>query len=883
MTFKRILTAVLMSAISVSIFAQAAPNPTVGAPPAASEPVNPVEWYMNKPIQNIRFEGLKSVQPSELDGVVRPYIGKPFTNELFQELQGDLYNLDYFEGLIAPTAIKADPAGSQVILLFKVHEKPLISDILFSGNSKVGTNDLFGVIKSKKGDIINRSKVKTDEKALLDYYHNHGYLAAKVSSDVEEEPGHGAKIFFTIDEGNQTAVRHIQFQGLSFATESTLKGIMDTKEKGFFEAGLFKEATFAKDLRTIEEYYWDRGYIDAKIVDVQKKTVFDKASNSDMLDILITIHEGHQFTFGGFSFHGNAIFDTKTLEGLVRQPVGSVLDKSRVEADFQRIVDLYYENGYIFNEIKKTEVRSGHKVSYVIDIVERPRAHIESIIIKGNTKTHRKVITRELPIEVGDVFSKAKILQGIRNLQNLQYFDSVVPETPQGSADGLMDLVLNVEEGKTADLSFGLSFSGATTFPVSAQIKWGDKNFMGEGYDFNVSSSLSPIIQSINTSFTDNWAFDQRLTLGGSFGFSHAINQNIPNDMNPPLSTGLDTAVPDPYNPTDYVFSQNTTFNGTQYNAGAAFPGVPTQANISQYNLITRYQYDLSTNNAQYSVMQYEAYAFNLGVNSGYAWFTPFGRFSIGSGLQSGLQYVTYDANLFRPANQAVRDNNNNWQFNNQWWTKVAWDTRDLIVNPTSGGILSETLTFDGGFLVGQSSWTRSDTRADFYYKILEVPIFDNYTFEWVFKLRSNVSVLMPGLGGPSDIVAQPTELLSVDGMLNGRGWGYIYNLNGVWNNGAEFRFPVIPNFIWLDTFVDESTLLYNGGAYTSFGQVPYGQRHFSWGTGLRVVSPQFPIGVYLAKPFLIDNSGTIQWQKGQGIFGPQADMTLVIAFGYNM
>ena len=125
-------------------------------------------------------------------------------------------------------------------------------------------------------------------------------------------------------------------------------------------------------------------------------------------------------------------------------------------------------------------------------IVERPRAHIENITVKGNTKTKDKVILREIPLEPGDVFSKAKFVEGIGNLYNLQYFTTVTPETPRGSTDGLMDLVLNVEEGKTADISFGLSFSGTANFPISAQIKWTEKNFMGTGQTLGLDSTFSP-------------------------------------------------------------------------------------------------------------------------------------------------------------------------------------------------------------------------------------------------------------------------------------------------------------------------------------------------------------------------------------------------------
>ena len=93
-------------------------------------------------------------------------------------------------------------------------------------------------------------------------------------------------------------------------------------------------------------------------------------------------------------------------------------------------------------------------------IVEQDRAHIESIAFKGNKKTKDFVLYRELPLEVGDIFSKAKIMEGLRNLYNLQYFSAVDPQMFPGSAENLMNLVISVEEQSTADIQFGITLSG---------------------------------------------------------------------------------------------------------------------------------------------------------------------------------------------------------------------------------------------------------------------------------------------------------------------------------------------------------------------------------------------------------------------------------------
>lgn len=856
----------------------------LGALSLPAQAQTPTDWYYDKPISEVRFDGLVNVQRSDIDGVTRPYVGKKFSESVFQDLQTALYNLDYFDGLIVPTAIKANPEGSAVILLFKVTEKPVVENIEFSGNEKIRSSELEGSLTVKKGDIINQSKIKNDEKTLENYYRDRGFLDVSVSSTTEDIDKQKTKVIFKVKEGIQNAVKSIQFQGNVFASSSTLTGMMDTKAQGLFDNGLFKESAFTKDLRTIETYYWNHGYIDARVVDVQRNVTFDVPSDRNVLNIVLTIKEGEAMTFGGFTFEGNQIFTKEELQALVRQEVGKTMSKEKLEADYQRVVDLYLENGYIFNNISRQEIRDGQSIKYKITIVERPRAHIENIVVKGNTKTKDNVILREMPVEVGDVFSKAKIVSGIRNLNNLQYFSSVTPETPQGSADGLMDLILNVEEAKTADISFGLAYSGTADFPLSATVKWSDKNFMGEGLTLGVDSSLSPDIQSINLTTSENWFMDQRITLGGQLGFTHALNTKIDQAIQNEAYNSSTSNTPDPYRDTDYVFVNSGYWNNTYHNAGDPFPYVPTASQISSIPLETRYQYDLNngtvSKNAQ---MEYNSWAFNAGVNTGYSWYTPLGRFGLGTGEKSTLQYVTYDDTIYRPASYSLRLNLNNWMLSNQWWTKGTWDTRDYVANPSSGFDLGETLTFSGGFLGGSTHYTRYDTKAEDYFKFISWPVVEGYSLDMILRLRTGFSFLTASNFGLGPIMVQPTDELYIDGMQSGRGWGYQYDGQATWTSGVEIRTPVpfAAQFLWIDTFLDDAVMIAYGTSVEEgnpFNQ-PITAHELSWGSGLRIVSPQFPLALYLAKPFKINTDGSINWSPtttSSSIFG----MVLVVAFG---
>ncbi|WP_306698630.1 POTRA domain-containing protein, partial [Treponema endosymbiont of Eucomonympha sp.] len=94
------------------------------------------DWYYGKIIKAVEFEGWHNVKSADLDGVIKPFVGKPFTDGLYSDLTGCLYALDYFDD-INPTAHPADSTRETVRLSFAVTERPVVSKLLFSGNSGV--------------------------------------------------------------------------------------------------------------------------------------------------------------------------------------------------------------------------------------------------------------------------------------------------------------------------------------------------------------------------------------------------------------------------------------------------------------------------------------------------------------------------------------------------------------------------------------------------------------------------------------------------------------------------------------------------------------------------------------------------------------------------
>ena len=793
------------------------------------------EWYIGKPIERITFEGLRHVKMTDLEGVTEQYVAKTFTDELFWELTGQLYALELFE-VINPSAVPADPLGSSVIILFTVVERPFVSSIVFEGSSGLRRSELLDVISLKPNDVINQLKIRVDEQAILNRYLEKGYPDVSVSSRTETDSNGSIKVTFVISEGTKITIEAIQFQGINVFSNNTLQNQLSLKRKTLLNDGAFQEAKLIADRAAIARFYHDRGYIDADITDVTREIRTDKKGN--FLTLVFQIYEGPIYTFGGVTFEGNHIFKTDELQKLVNSKVGETVNASRLEQDLQRVADLYFENGYIFNTIGRQEQRNTatRTISYTIPIVERGRAHIEKIIVRGNKKTKDYVILREMPLEPGDVFSKTKVMNGLRNLYNLQYFSNVFPETPQGSADSLMDLIINVDEQPTTEIQAGLSFSGSSNpdaFPVSIILKWNDKNFRGTGNILGAEINAAPEIQTVSLQYTHRWIFGLPLSGGFDLTFQHSQRLAMMDNQPPFFNGDEDRAFPDGF----------SSFE--EYDSAGKLP-------------------------SDAFLMNYEQWYISLGFSTGYRWLIPpFGILGVGGSIRTGIRYNDFNSEIYRAFDPSLRNRNKQWIPSNSLAFSVYLDNRDIYYDPSRGYYVSERFGFYG-LLPSQIEleyYTRSDTKAEWFHTLWNWQVSEKWAFKGVFGIHSGISFIFPGLSYDQPII-EDANRLSIDGMFIGRGWtGERLNRGlALWENWAEVRIPIFPGILALDLFFDAAARRPKPEdmfkRLSIEGHTLADDMRYSFGGGLRFALPQFPFRFLFLKRFSTPG-GVFQWQRG--------------------
>ncbi|MDR2542142.1 MAG: outer membrane protein assembly factor BamA [Treponema sp.] len=815
-------------------------------------------WYLGRPIRDIAFSGLRNISASELDGLMDPFKGRSFGYNIFDEISDRLLRLEYFDQ-IEPSLHRSGPDGNEVVIRFNVIERPVVNRITFVGNSNIRRVELNDVITSRVRDTHNQSKVRVDIEAIINKYIEKGFPNVTVEVSEISTGAQSINLIFNINEGDRITITRIDFHGNSRFSNNTLRSQLSLKAKSLLNDGAFQEAKLLVDREALTMYYHDRGFINMQVRDVTR--TIDTDSKGTNLILTFMIEEGNEFRFGGITFTGNEIFSDSQLQRLVNSKIGDIVNMTRLENDMQRIADIYFENGYIFNNIRRIPDANNltNVLSITIEITERGRAYIESITILGNRKTRDEVILREIPLEPGDVFSKTKIMEAMRNLFNLQYFSMIIPDTLPGSTENLMDLVFSLEEQPTTDISFGLTFSGSAdpdTFPISGLLRWNDRNLAGTGNELGAEINSSVVDSAtFSVNYLHRWAFGLPLSLGTELSAFYTTRLAKMNNQAPFFHGDEDYAFPDGFSSWEEYISSDR---------------IPTRDYL----------------------MDYEQWFLSVAFSSGYRWATPAGIFGLSGGMRFGALRNSYNSEIFRPFDPALRAGNNTWIPRHSFWFAISLDQRDIFWDPSRGYYIYERIGFHGILNNEKEHYMRSDTRLQYYYTLFNLPVSENWNFKCVFAFHTGLSLLFnqpfPSRREGRVPFIEEANKLAVDGMFVGRGWSSEFHRKGLLllDSWVELRFPLVPGVLAFDLFFDTAGVESEQGYY--FGINQSGDRNFtfenlrfSYGGGIRFTIPQFPIRLSLAKRFKIVD-GKVDWQPG-ALFGdpnnPRKGMDLVVSF----
>lgn len=458
-------------------------------------------------IREIQVYGNRRVEPETVRSYLKFSVGDAYDAERANSSIKALFAT----GLFAD--VRIDRSGSDVIV--EVVENPVINQVAFEGNSEIDTETLRGEVQLKPRSVFTRARVQADSQRILDVYRRQGRYAAVVEPKIIELEQDRVNLVFEISEGAATKVKGINFVGNKAFTDTELRDVISTTEKGWLDflkgTSVYDPDRMNLDRELVRQHYLKNGYPDTQVVAANAELDRDGSG----FFITFAIDEGERYEFGTTKVESRVSdIDAAAYESKMLTDSGDEYDASKVDKSVDELTESVTKDGYAFARVRPNPQADpiNHKMDITYVIEEGPRLYIDRINIVGNTRTKDYVIRREFRLAEGDAYNPALVEGAKKRLKGLGLFKTVEVKRRPGTAQDRVVLDVEIEEQSTGELSFGAGYS--TAEGVIGDISITERNLMGNGQFLRLSLSGSLERMQVDLSFTEPRFLDRNLAAG---------------------------------------------------------------------------------------------------------------------------------------------------------------------------------------------------------------------------------------------------------------------------------------------------------------------------------------------------------------------------------
>jgi outer membrane protein insertion porin family len=373
-------------------------------------------------------------------------------------------------------------------------QQQLVESVDIQGNRRLKDDDLLYYIKTRPGDVFNKAQLERDLQELLSLN-----FFDKVKTRVLTEEGvrGGVNVIFEVAE--LPIIRDLQFEGLKAVPESEVLKAFREQRVGISKESIYNPVNATKGIRVIREQLASKGYPNAKV------TVKDEEVSATSTAVTFVVDQGYRSRIVDIEFEGNSVFKDGELRaqlqlvrdtGLISSFKGQdILDLRKLQYDLRKNVQSYmFSKGYFQARIGEPQVvglgykRTGFPIlnNFPIPVLTSKDDTLKIIVPVTEGKVYR---VGELKVEGNSIFSEQQILSYVglkkgeiadgKRLQDAVYedlkkvygsqgfvlynaeFDPNFKDNPANANEGIVDIVITIDEGKPFRLR-RLEFSGNT-------------------------------------------------------------------------------------------------------------------------------------------------------------------------------------------------------------------------------------------------------------------------------------------------------------------------------------------------------------------------------------------------------------------------------------
>jgi len=296
--------------------------------------VKEVIWEGNRAYKTERLRRELSVKEGDVLDEHQIHLGERKIEEIYQKAGFPDIKVDH--------DLSLDKDTGRAIVRVKVNEgtRVFLKRIHIGGLQKVKESVLLKAMKTKRrwwgswlsGTGVLRTEQFADDLDLLrDYYRTRGYLDMEVlTTRVERVSAKWLVVHVDVFEGAQYRVGNVAIENAKlFSADDLSKKLQMATNQIFTPEGL------SKDIKTLEDYYGTRGYLDTSVRAVKVPNM-----ETGHIDLTYHLQEGELTYIEKVAIRGN----TKTKDKVIRRELavapGEIYDTVRVDRSADRLRNL---------------------------------------------------------------------------------------------------------------------------------------------------------------------------------------------------------------------------------------------------------------------------------------------------------------------------------------------------------------------------------------------------------------------------------------------------------------------------------------------------------------------------------------------------------------
>ena len=466
--------------------------------------------YSN-PINKINFIGLNNNSESTLLKLIPFNIGENFSPEASDKIINSLFKTGFFYNI---NIIKK---GNTLNVTLTENPNIKYFDINLSSNTGLSSwlrgekihltqeevDKFIDENELSAGNIYTKRKLDDFVSFLESKYSESGYYNVSIEKIVDQDVQNRVGIDLIVTQGKRATIETFTITGGNAYTEEELLKLFSVGEPDislinyFTNKDLYTDIELQVGLDKLTNFYFDSGYLDFKLVDVN--TSLDE--NQEKISINVNISEGSQYKLGKISFQGElGNISVKDLNNTITMNEGDIFNRNLIITNIQSLTDNYADQGYAFVEINPITSESLDLVNVNFKITLNKKVYINRITISGNTRTQDEVIRREIGISEGGLYSRSVLRESLLKLRRLGYFSDVqISTTEVEGFNDKINIILNVEETQTGSVSLSMSHSNNYGVAFGAGIQ--EKNIFGSGNTLNAELKVSESFNKVSVYF----------------------------------------------------------------------------------------------------------------------------------------------------------------------------------------------------------------------------------------------------------------------------------------------------------------------------------------------------------------------------------------------